>query len=112
MVTMRFPIESNDSRSGRLYDQGRGADVYTTKPQEIIGSQFVSNSTIHGDVINNFKPNRLSYITYDPEANRWWMSQADAARDTGHTEDNISKHILHGKPLSDGLELVRKGIAA
>lgn len=103
--------KNQQSFCGRVYDQGRGADVYTTKPQTNVGSNFISNSVINGDVNAHVGKKRLSYIVALDGSDRVWTSQADSARELGVSEVNISKHINHGKPLPDGVSLTRLGVA-
>jgi hypothetical protein len=99
--------------SGRLHDQRSIADVYTTKMQTTVGSSFVfgNNNTVTNTM--NVGENRLSYICscVIDGVERWFKSQAELAEATGHTECNISKHLNHGVPLSDGLQVTRHGIS-
>ena len=66
--------------------------------------------TIAGrDVINNFHaPKRLSYIVSDGE--RYWDTQASAAKELGDTAVNVSRHLNHGADLPSGAKLTRKGV--
>lgn len=86
-----------------------------------IGSLQANASPLFSNVINNntttiydtVKP--LSKIVADLDKDRWWPSQAEAARELGESPANISRHLNHGRPLSgpnSDVLLSRMGIAS
>ena len=59
-------------------------------------------------ITHNHAPKRLSYIVTDGE--RWWDTQASAAKDLGERASDISNHLNHGADLKSGAVLERKGV--
>jgi hypothetical protein len=81
-----------------------------TSVQSFSGSKNHVKDSFNRTTINYV--NRLSYITKEKGTDRWWTTQADAAKAIGSSTSDVSKHINHGKPLPNGVELERMGVKA
>jgi hypothetical protein len=104
-------MRRNSSEAGFLANDVDAAG-FLAKPQGVSSFVLGDNNSNIGNTTNNYGCKALSYIVSLDGTDRWWDSQAGAARDLGLHEPDVSKHLNHGKPLPNDVSLTRRGIAA
>jgi hypothetical protein len=92
-----------------LSGQWRDATTFVDKSQTVNNSSLF-NSHI-GPITNNYDSKRLSYIVSLDGSDKYWLSQSDAARETGISEPRLSRHLNYGDPFNGDISFTRRGIA-
>lgn len=101
-------MKKNLSLGGWITSQRSDAAGLLANSQVNVGSNFsVINNNNYGKGCNS-----LSKIVSLDGTNKWWVSQAEAARELGISEMDLSRHLNCGRSLPNGLSLTRRGIAS